>query len=128
MESAHCCLVGLAPCLHVSGAGCTQKLENCSYLTTWSRELFSTQQQLIAQKGENKVFFDNAVPFTSSCLKRIQEISGNHNWHCYFEGLMAYIITLYFLLSPLVYRKRGWWFYCTAVYGSSIPPKHTFYT
>lgn len=62
MESAHCCLVGLAPCLHVSGAGCTQKLENCSYLTTWSRELFSTQQQLIAQKGENKVFL------TMQCL------------------------------------------------------------
>lgn len=85
------------------------------------------------KKGENKQtkqnFPDDALPFTTSNSKqkKFWEISGNHNWHCYFQGLMAYIITMCFLHSPLFLWKVGWQLGCTVLYGSWIPSKHAFY-
>ena len=50
---------------------------------------------------------DAAVLRNTGWVQKIQEkISGNHNWHCYLERLMAYIIMVYpslsLPLSPLV--------------------------
>lgn len=55
----------------------------------------------------------NAVYNQQLQTKKFWEISGNHNWHCYFEGLIAYIITLKILLSP---PQKTWLvvvLYCT---------------
>ena len=39
---------------------------------------------------------DAAVLRNTGWVQKIQEkISGNHNWHCYLERLMAYIIMVY---------------------------------
>lgn len=75
--------------------------------------------------GGKLSFLDDAVPFTSSFSNKFWEISGNHSWHCYFEGLMAYIITLYFLLSPPVFCKLGLMvvLYCTVLYRTRITPE-----
>lgn len=122
------CLVLSGPLLTSQQAGCTQKLKKLQLFDHLEQGPFFHSQLLTAQKGGKQSFPDDAVPLTTSSLKKkFWEISGNHNWHCYFEGLMAYIITLYFLLSPPVFSKLGWWPCCTVIYWSWIPPKHTFY-
>lgn len=121
------CLVLSGLLLTSQQAGCTQKLKELQLFDHLEQGPFFHSQLLTAQKGGKQNFPDDAMPFTTSSLKqKFWEISGNHNWHCYFEGLMAYIITLYFLLSPLVLRKLGWGLCFTVLYGSWIPPKHKF--
>lgn len=96
------CLVLSGPVLTSQRAGCTQKLKKMQLFDHLEQGPFFHSQQQTVRKGGKQNFPDDAMPFTTSSLKRkCWEISGNHNWHSYFEGLMAYIITLYFLLSPL---------------------------
>lgn len=122
------CLVLSGPLLTSQRAGCTQKLKKLQLFDHLEQGPFFHSQQLTAQKGGKQNVLDDAMPFTTSSLKqKFWEISGNHNWHCYFESLMAYIITLYFVPSPLVFSKLGWWLRCTVLYGCWIPPKHIFY-
>lgn len=111
IEPAYCFVwFCLAPCLYLSGRAAHRSWKSCSHLTTWSRDIFSTHNN---PKGKKLNFHDDAMPFTTISLKqKFWEISGNHNWHCYFEGLMADIITLY-LLSPLVFSTLGWCLCCT---------------
>lgn len=116
------CLVLSSPLLTCQRGNLYTEAEKAAVIWPLGAGSFFPLTTAHSPKGGKQSFLDDAVPFTTNSLKKFWEISGNHNWHCYFEGLMAYIITLYFLLSPLVFSKLGRWMCCTVLYGLRILP------
>lgn len=69
------CLVLSRPLLTSQQAGCTQKLKKLELFDHLEQGPFFHSQQLTAQKGGKQSFPDDAVPFTTSSLKK--KILGN---------------------------------------------------